>query len=251
MPVVVANGLSFHTQVLGAGPPVVMLHGLLVGSAASWYFTAAPVLARRHRVLVYDLRGHGRSERARTGYDVATMAADLGALADAFDPGPLALVGHSYGGVVALRFALDRPERVAKIALVEAPLPAARLLEIDAFLRLDAREMIEVLPAPQKEALLRGGRRAERMLEHLHFFARDTTLLVDLRREPDIADADLARLKMPALLVYGRRSPCAPTAERLLRVLPGARAVKLDGGHFLPLEAPADLTRELSEFLDG
>jgi pimeloyl-ACP methyl ester carboxylesterase len=251
VPVVVANGLSFHTQVLGAGPPVVMLHGLLLGSAATWYFTAAPVLARRHRVLVYDLRGHGRSERARTGYDVATMAADLGALADAFDPEPLALVGHSFGGVIALRFALDRPERVAKIALVETPLPAARLLEIDAFLRLDPAEMMKALPPPQKDALLKGRRRAGRMLDHLRFLVQETTLLRDMRREPDISDEELRRLRAPALLVYGRSSLCVGVAERILRVLPDARAAYFDAGHFVPLEAPAEMARTLLEFLDG
>ena len=54
MPQVTANGLAFHVQELGAGRPVVMVHGLLVGSLASWYFTAAPALARagaQHLVL--------------------------------------------------------------------------------------------------------------------------------------------------------------------------------------------------------
>ena len=46
MPAVAANQLTFHVQELGAGPDVVMLHGLLIGSLASWYFTAAPALAR-------------------------------------------------------------------------------------------------------------------------------------------------------------------------------------------------------------
>ena len=70
MSVVTARDLAFHVQELGSGPPVVMLHGLLVGSLASWYFTAAPALASRHRVRMYDLRGHGRSAPARTGYDL-------------------------------------------------------------------------------------------------------------------------------------------------------------------------------------
>src|SRR5262249_25639953 len=106
---VVARSVRFHTQELGAGerPSVVMLHGLLIGSLASWYFTAAPALAERRRVLLYDLRGHGRSERTADGYDVATMASDLAELAAPFDARPIDLVGHSFGALVALRFALD------------------------------------------------------------------------------------------------------------------------------------------------
>src|SRR5678815_1667967 len=58
MPLVAANGLQFHVQELGDGRPVVMLHGLLIGSLASWYFTVAPALAPAHRCRLYDLRDH-------------------------------------------------------------------------------------------------------------------------------------------------------------------------------------------------
>src|SRR5262249_9847587 len=111
MPLVAANGLQFHVQELGDGPPVVMVHGLLIGSLASWDFTVARALAPTHRCRLYDLRGHGRSERALTGYDVATMTADLAALT-ADLAAPFDLVGHSFGGVVALAFALAHPARV-------------------------------------------------------------------------------------------------------------------------------------------
>src|SRR5689334_20350545 len=110
-----ARGVSFHVQELGDGagrPPVVMLHGLLLGSMASWYFTTAPVLAAGRRVMLFDLRGHGLSGRPKDGYDVATMAGDLGALVEArfgAADGPVDLVGHSYGALVALRFAIDHP----------------------------------------------------------------------------------------------------------------------------------------------
>ena len=141
MPVVTANQLSFHVQLLGdpGAPPLAMLHGLFIGSLAGWYFTAAPALARRHRVLVYDLRGHGRSERARSGYDTVTMADDLDALLGSTRP--VTLVGHSYGALVALRFALSRPGQVARLVLVEPPLPPSRAGEIASFVRLPPEEL--------------------------------------------------------------------------------------------------------------
>src|SRR5438552_3613592 len=118
---VVVNGVTFHTQELGAGErtSVVMLHGLLLGTLAAWYFTAAPALASARRVLLYDLRGHGRTERTRDGYDAGTMARDLAALAARFDERPVDVVGHSFGALTALRFALDHPERVRRLVLVE------------------------------------------------------------------------------------------------------------------------------------
>ena len=77
------NQVRFHVQELGPGAesgestPAFMAHGLLVDNLASWYFGAAPRVARDRRVVLYDLRGHGRSEAVRSGYDVATGAADL------------------------------------------------------------------------------------------------------------------------------------------------------------------------------
>ena len=122
-----SEGLGSNTWASWSGPTsVVMLHGLLIGSLASWYFTAAPALAKRHRVMLYDLRGHGRSERVASGYDLVTQTGDLQELADRFDDRPIDLVGHSYGGLIALRFALDHPGRVRRLVLVEAPLPPSR-----------------------------------------------------------------------------------------------------------------------------
>src|SRR5512147_3219033 len=119
-----------------------MLHGLIVGSLAGWYFGPAGRLAQRHRVLLHDLRGHGRSDRTASGYDTHTLAGDLEALLDLAGDGPVTLVGHSYGALVALRFALRWPERVARLALVEAPLPPSRAGELLAFVKRPPAEMI-------------------------------------------------------------------------------------------------------------
>jgi pimeloyl-ACP methyl ester carboxylesterase len=250
---VLANGVTFHTQEIGAGerPGVVMLHGLLIGTLAAWYFTAAPALGRERRVLLYDLRGHGRSERTPAGYDVATMAADLAALAGPFDSRPLDLVGHSYGALIALRFALDHPERVRRLVLVEAPLPPSSFHELDTFTAQSPEQMIGALPDELRAFVAQGGRKAARLLESIRFLVADCSLMADLRAEADIADAALARLACPVLCVYGSQSSCRPVGDRLARVLPQARLEVLAGGHYLHLDAAAELTRLMAEFLDG
>jgi hypothetical protein len=89
LPYVRARGVRFHVVDLGrgaAGEPLVMLHGLFTGSAASWFFGVAPELARTRPVRLPDWRGHGMSERTATGYDSATMAADLAALTAGLPP---------------------------------------------------------------------------------------------------------------------------------------------------------------------
>jgi pimeloyl-ACP methyl ester carboxylesterase len=245
------DGVSLHVQELGSGPPVVMLHGLLVGNMTTWYWTAAPALAERHRVIAFDLRGHGLSDRPTSGYDVATMTRDLAAIVEDLAGEPVALVGHSYGAVVALTYALRNPDRVTKIAVVEAPLPPSRLEEVDRFLGQSPDTMVEALPGVLREALVGGGRRGRRFVEALRFLASESSLMSDLRRAEDIPDAALAGLRAPLLAVYGTESSCRPIGARLARVVPGARHVELPGGHFLPLEAPGPLTQELRRFFDG
>ena len=245
------DGVTLHVQELGSGPPVVMLHGLLVGNMTTWYFSAAPALAKRHRVIAYDLRGHGMSERAARGYDLATMARDLEAIVDEVAEEPVDLVGHSYGAAVALTFALRRPERVKKLCLVEAPLPASHLEELESFLGRSPDEMLGALPGILRDAFAGGGRRGRRFVEALRFLAQESSVFQDLRQAEDIPDARLAALALPLLAVYGKQSSCRPVGARLARVVPGARLVELEGGHFLPLEAPGPLTDAIGSFLDG
>ena len=252
MPLVTANGRSHHVQELGGGgTPVVMAHGLLIGSLASWYFTAGPPLARTRRVRMYDLRGHGRSERAATGYDAKTLGTDLAALtADlpAFD-----LVGHSWGGLVAMRFALAHPERVRRLAIVEAPIPPSSAVELASFLspELSPERLLDALPESLRAAVASGRRQAERLARSVIALIRDTTLLADIRAEPDPTDAELAQLAIPTLCLYGDRSACLPAGERLARIAPGARTQILSGGHYLHLDARDALTRSIEAHLDG
>lgn len=254
MPHVVANGVRFHTFTLGdSGPPVVMLHGLLVGNLASWYFTGARVLSETHRVFLYDLRGHGKSDKTVDGYTVQTMSQDLSALLSTFTDEPVALVGHSFGGLIGLQYALDHPDKVSKLAIVEAPIAPSRTNGLTGFLSLPREQMVAALPDTLRELVFKnaGSRRVNRLLKSLYFLAYESTLLADIAGETDVSDDELKKVSCPTLLVYGRSSSCIPGGERLAQNLPDARYELLDGGHYLTVDAPDALSALLVEFLGG
>ncbi len=229
---------------------MVMIHGLLVGNLASWYFSGASEMARRYSVLLYDLRGHGRSQRPPSGYDLDEMTRDLVGLVVDQDA-PLTLVGHSYGALIALNFALNFPQRVERLILVEAPLPPSEITALTEFAKLDPAQMVQSMPDQLQAMVASGGRRARRFVTALAELVAGTTILNDLRAQPDITDQQLAKISCPVLAIYGKQSACRPVADRLQATLPDCHSVLIDGGHFLPLESPDQLLENMNRFLDG
>jgi esterase len=243
------DGVMLHVEERGQGAPLVMLHGLVIGSMMTWYFHAAPRLSRHNRVILFDLRGHGKSQKTANGYDIHTMSRDLESVVERLARAPVVLVGHSYGALVALRLALRRPDRVRKLALVEAPF--SRVAELDALVGRTPEQMRDALPPTLRDAIASGGRRSRHFYERMRCFAEETSLLEDLRQIDDVSDRELDAISCPLLAVYGNRSSCREAGARIAARVRGASVVELAGGHFLPTDAPHELSVELERFVDG
>lgn len=117
------HDISLHLREAGQGAPTLLLHGWAVPGTV-W----DPILARwtedAGRVLAPDLRGTGWSSKPREGYGLDDDVRDVVALIDALELSELALVGHSKGGAIAQRVALERPAALRKLVLV-SPVPAS------------------------------------------------------------------------------------------------------------------------------
>jgi pimeloyl-ACP methyl ester carboxylesterase len=254
MPVATINGRQVHMQTLGTeGPRIALVHGMLIGSIASWYFTVAPPLSSGHRLLMYDLRSHGRSEFSPDGYGFRSMARDLRDLVRDWAGGePVTVTGHSYGAGIALRFALDYPELTHKVVVIEATLPVVTDEGIQKLTRETAESLIEMLPPWQRQAFETGGRRSKKIAEQFETLASKTSMLQDLMAEPDIDDAELCALARPVLLCYGTETVeiMKATCRRLSATLPDVRVETLESGHLLPLEAPRHLAEVIARFVD-
>ena len=115
------DGHRLHYLDLGAGPPIVMIHGL-GGQVRNFTHSLTGRLAGRHRLIVVDRPGSGYSSRPRGGaVGLRAQAAILARLVERLELGRPLLVGHSLGGAVALAMALDHPRAVGGLALL-APL---------------------------------------------------------------------------------------------------------------------------------
>jgi pimeloyl-ACP methyl ester carboxylesterase len=112
------RGTRLRYALGGDGPPLVLVHGL-GGTIENWR-ALAPPLAERHRVLVPDLPGHGRSAPLPEARHLDALAEAVLGIADAEEIGPAVWVGHSLGGVLALRAAVRRPDAVRGLVLAAA-----------------------------------------------------------------------------------------------------------------------------------
>ena len=108
---------------LGSGKPVVLIHGWPL-SHASWEYQINELTKQGLRVIAYDRRGFGESDKPLNGYDYSTMAGDLKAILDELDLKEVTLVGFSMGGGEVIRYlTLYGSDRIAKIALVSSIIP--------------------------------------------------------------------------------------------------------------------------------
>ncbi|MFD9356030.1 alpha/beta fold hydrolase [Streptomyces sp. NPDC060031] len=227
MAFVSAGSLRFHVQQLPstAGPDgsadrpvVVFLHGLVVDNLSSFYCPLAlPVARAGHEVVLYDLRGHGRTERPATGYDSRTAVRDLLAVLGAIGLGGrrLHLVGNSYGGTLALHAALDRPDLVAGLTLLEPPLSGAWVENMVDTLSAAALSL-EDSPVPAELLTLRL-RKAAHLTAIADALLNRTTLIDDIAASRTFTPSDYARLRCPVLIVCGEHSELVPGARELAR----------------------------------
>jgi pimeloyl-ACP methyl ester carboxylesterase len=288
MPTAHVNGVRLNYLQSGpdaGGPEVedlVMVHGLAT-NMAFWYFRYAPRFAKKYRVTLFDLRGHGHSEMPGAGYTPQDLGADVSGLLDHLGIARAHFVAHSFGGVAVLNMACEAPERVASLVLADTHIGAARhgsrhrwghagniqaildahqipldtadpyfgyrLLTAVAHLQLNGQEV----PAPLMELVSPligryGKRTAAQWLKLMDTTRAEAELLGD----DSLTLQRLRHLQFPILAMYGDQSQARLTGAELLEVWPHAEFRRVrDAGHFFPTTRPDEVIGACEKFWAG
>lgn len=246
-----------HYEVLGRGKPVLLLHGLL-GSWRYWMPTME-ALAEHHRTYALDFLGFGDSDKPGKDYSLDSYVEQTRNFLDGLGIAQVSLIGHSLGGVVALRMALEHPQRVDKVILVETPIhggalsatlragrnPLARLMG-------GTRAMMGVWMRALKRVSAAWTEMYDEIVEDTDKLdyaaveqAMENLLALDLRPQ-------LARLYTHTLVIFGAKDEFVDPAQAALfdGTVATAQVVVLeDSRHFPFLDEPGKFNRLVQEFL--
>jgi len=257
MTTIEVNGIHLSYQLSGHGPLVLLLHGL--GSSSADWQQQVRALEDDHRVLRCDLRGHGDSEKPAGRYDIALFAEDVAQLLRRVDAGPADVVGISMGGMIALQLAVDHPELVRRLVIVNTGaevvprslaqrlmvwqrLLMARLLPMTSTAGVVAKRLF---PKPEQDGLRQQFESSWGRNDRGAYF-RSLQAIVGW----SVIDA-LGEVEQPTLYVSGDRdyTPLAVKEQCAMR-MPDARvALVEDSGHATPIDQPEVFNELVLNFL--
>ncbi|MHB8340630.1 MAG: alpha/beta fold hydrolase [Mycobacteriales bacterium] len=237
-------------------PPLVLVHGY-TGSALD-FTEVAPLLADARTVVCYDQRGHGASSHLGTqdAYRFDELVTDLAAVVAACGSGPVDLLGHSMGGVIAMRLALESPQLVRSLVLMDTAGAPAGQLPMDLIAAVaqvgrdrgmaDAADLVLAAVAARTGGLSRdsaaAARRAARARHKLTQMDPEAFLAcaAGLTYYPSMLER-LTAVRMPVTVIVGAEdTELRSAADQLAGTIPGATLVVIpDAGHSPQEDAPA------------
>ncbi len=281
----IASGIVIHGVRAGSGVPVLLLHGH-PQTHVTWSEVAPRLVAAGYAVVATDLRGYGDSSRppdaeGHVAYSKRAMARDQVAVMQALGHRSFAVVGHDRGGRVAHRMALDFPDRVRRVAVLDiaptatmyartdrafatryfwwffliqpAPLPE-RLIEgdVESFLRTHVAGQSKTVGIPT-EAHVQEYLRCYRKPGSVHAVCEDYRAANSIDLDHDAEDAQ-RRVACPMLALWGSKGVVGQlfdVQETWRAVASNVSGSALPCGHTVQEEAPQEVADELCKFLDG
>lgn len=245
------DDIELYYEQYGEGEPIIFSYGWL--DDCSVWKSQIELFARNHTVILYDHRGHGKSDKPRADYSVQTLSADLHDFIQMLKLEKVTLVGFSLGGMAALMFTLQHPAKVAKLVLVGTTAKMAKyiyilyalryLLPYRTFARIVSRVKIY---RPSQEMIKDNISRAMQVPKYAAY-----KCLAEFTRNYDIRNR-VSEIKVPTLIIVGAKDRTNLKASvRLNREIEGSTLrVISDIGHSVMIEKPEEFNQLVRQFID-
>jgi len=254
------NGITIHYEITGQGEPLILIEGL--GTATWLWWKQVPELAKHYRVIAYDQRGVGWSDKPDEPYTIPMLADDLAGLMDALKIKQAHVLGISLGGFVAQEFALKYPERVRRLILCSTSFggthatPPAPDMVVALLTPVagedDLRERVALSLSPAYAAT------HPEDVDHMVAARLDNPQPAYAYRRQLMSAATwtsegrLGQILAPTLILAGTADTIVPpgNAELLATAIPHAEMRLLEGaGHLINVERTDEFSKEVREFL--
>ena len=235
------NGIQMYYAVYGAGDPVLLIHGGL-GHADIWASQVA-TMAKTHKVIVADSRGHGRSTRTEQPYGYDLMASDYLALLDYLKIDKTALVGWSDGGIIGIDIALHHPERLTRLFAQAANVTTDGV---------DPGVMTNKTFAAYIDRSGRDYKKMSKTPDQYDAFVAQISHMWE--SEPAWTKEQLGKITTPTAIVAGDHDEAIKRehTEYMASVIPGAKLIILpNASHFAMLQAPDEYSQAALDFIDA
>ncbi len=263
MPTLDIGGARLHYTDEGSGSEtVVFSHGLLF--SGEMFAAQVSSLKDRYRCITFDHRGQGNSQVTDDGYDMETLSQDAAALIEALDAGPCHFVGLSMGGFVGMRLAVQRPDLLRSLSLLETsadPEPNKakyRLLNFIARWFGFGPVIGSVMPIMFGQTFLNDPERSQEKAKWRSFILSNdrtgiTRAVAGVIDRLGFAD-QLGRIALPVLIIVGDEDVATvpEKSERMHAAIPASQLVVIPrAGHSSTIEEPAAVTDALSAFFNS
>ncbi|MBM7060334.1 alpha/beta fold hydrolase [Pseudomonas sp. UL073] len=260
--VTLQDGLRLHYLDSGTGEPVVLIHGSGPGASghSNFKLNYPEFAAAGHRVIIPDLPGYGASDKPETDYTLEFFVAALSGLLDALDIGRCVLVGNSLGGAIAIKLALDQPQRVSKLVLMA---PGGLMDKEQYYLQMEGIQRMGAAFAAGELKDAAGMRRLlglqlfdasqisdETVAERVAVVNQQPLCVLTRMQVPNLA-ARLGELQCPILGFWGMNDKFCPAsgAQTMMDACRQIRFVLLsECGHWVMVEHRALFNRECLAF---
>ena len=245
---------------VGRGEPLLLIHGL--GDDHRAWRRALPDLSLRHRVVLYDLRGHGQTSLGQPDRTLRQLGDDLVTLMDAIAVDRADIAGFSLGGTIAMRASIDHPDRIRRIALVATSSRVGRsaaewyrqrvemVERMDPMLRQTLDDDTADVYAEAPEELEEGLLIRRQSTADPRGYGNACAAMAALNAAP--LDPELHAITAPTLIVASENDRhCPPKAAEIIASgIAGSRLEIIPGaGHAIPVEKPRELANLINSFL--